>query len=103
MLAGYIKPLVVRIIHPSRKYSALDLLDKNLPVIGYDTKYLVVADSRFLRCVRVPWEDIMLVESERIIQSFASNRTIDNSKTVVNKKRYESLFHTKKKSESRKP
>ena len=101
MLAGYIKPLVVRIIHPSRKYSALDLLDKNLPVIGYDTQYLV-ADSRFLRCVRVPWEDIVLVESERIMQSFASNRTIDNSKTVVNKKRYESLFHTKRKSQSRK-
>jgi hypothetical protein len=95
MLAGYIKPLVVRIIHSRFRYRFWNLMDKDLPVICYDMKGLVVGDAEFIRCHRVSWKDIKLVESEKVVQSQIINRTINNSKTIEKSKGYTPMFGLK--------
>jgi hypothetical protein len=102
MLAGYIKPLVVRIVNSRIRYRLWDLMDKNLPVICYDMKRLVVGDAEFIRCHRIPWKDIKLVESEKVIQSQIINRIIDNSTTVEKHKKYTPMFGPKSKSNQQK-
>jgi hypothetical protein len=100
MLAGYIKPLVIRIIRSKIRYRFWNLMDKDLPVICYDTKRLIVGDAEFIRCYRIPWKDIKLVESEKIIQII--NKTIDNSKTIEKHKKYTPMFGLKSKSNQQK-
>jgi hypothetical protein len=95
MLPGYIKPLVIRIIRSRFRYLFWDLMDKDLPVILYDSKGLVVGDSEFVRCYRVPWKDIKLVESEKVVQMKVINNKIDNSKTVEKNKGYVPMFGSK--------
>jgi hypothetical protein len=95
MLAGYIKPLVVRISRSRLWYRLWDLMGKDLPVICYDMKGLVVGDARFVTCRRVPWKDIELVESEKVMQSQTIIKTIDNSRTVEKQKRYTPMFGSK--------
>lgn len=97
MLAGYIKPLVVRISHSRFRYRAWKLMEKDLPVVCYDTKGLIVGDAQFIMCYRVPWKDIRLVESERVVQSNTINKTIDNAMTVEKHKRYAPMFGPKSK------
>jgi hypothetical protein len=92
MLAGYIKPLVVRIVRSRIRYRLFNLIEKDLPVICYDTRGLVVGDSEFISCHRIPWKDIKLVESEKVIQSQVINKTIDNSKTIEKYRRYTPMF-----------
>jgi hypothetical protein len=102
MLAGYIKPLVIRIINSRIRYRFWDLMEKDLPVICYDTKGLIVGDAEFIRCHRISWKDIKLVESEKIVQSQVINKTIDNSKTIEKHKRYVSMFGSKSKTNQQK-
>jgi uncharacterized Fe-S cluster-containing protein len=97
MLAGYIKPLVVCISRPRFRYRVWGLMDKDLPVICYDMKGLVVGDAQFLFCHRVPWRDIRLVESEKVVQSQTINKTVDNSRTVEKHKKYAPMFGPKSK------
>jgi hypothetical protein len=97
MLAGYIKPLVVRISHSRPRYRFRDLMDKDLPVICYDMKKIIVGDSQFIKCHKIPWKDIKLVESERVVQSQTVNKTIDNSRTAGKHKRYIPMFGPKSK------
>jgi hypothetical protein len=92
MLAGYIKPLVIRIARFRLRYRFHDLMDKDLPVICYDRKGLIVGDARFIGCHKIPWKDIRLVESEKIVQPVAVNKTIDNSRTIEKHKKYKSLI-----------
>jgi hypothetical protein len=68
-----------------------------LPVICYDRKGLVVGDAEFVRCHKIPWKDIKLVESEKVIQSQIINRTIDNLRKVENHKKYTPMFGPKSK------
>jgi hypothetical protein len=77
-------------------------MEKDLPVICYDIKGLVVGDAEFIRCHRVPWKDIKLVESEKVVQSRVINKTIDNSKTVEKHKRYTPMFGIKSKANQQK-
>jgi hypothetical protein len=100
MLEGYIKPLVVRIFRSRIRYRFWDLLEKDLPVICYDMKSLIVGDFRFVKCYRILWKDVNLVESERIVQII--NKTINNSKTIEKHKRYTPMFGPKSKSNQQK-
>jgi hypothetical protein len=97
MLAGYIKPLVIRIVRSRIRYRFWDLMEKDLPVICYDMKSLIIGDAEFVRCYRILWKDIKLVESEKVVQSQIINKTIDNSKTIEKHKRYTSMFRPKSK------
>jgi hypothetical protein len=91
MLVGYIKPLVVRVVRSRIQYRFWDLMRKDLPVICYDMKGLIVGDAEFVRCHKVLWKDINLVESERVIQPQTINKTTNNSKVIEKHKKYESL------------
>jgi hypothetical protein len=102
MPVGYIKPLVIQIVRSRLRYRFWDLMDKDLPVICYDTKSLVVGDVEFIRCYRIPWKDIKLVESERVVQSRIINKTIDNSKTIEKHKRYTPMFGSRSKANQQK-
>jgi hypothetical protein len=95
MLAGYIKPLVIRIVNSRIRYRLWDLMEKDLPVICYDMRGLVVGDAEFVRCHRIPWRDVKLMESEKIIQLQIINKVIDNSKTIEKHKRYTPMFGPK--------
>jgi hypothetical protein len=97
MLAGYIKPFVIRIIRSRIRYRFWNLMGKDLPVICYDMKGLVIADAEFIRCHRILWKDIKLVESEKVVQSQIINRVIDNSKTIEKHKKYTPMFGKNKK------
>jgi hypothetical protein len=97
MLAGYIKPLVIRIVKSRTRYRLWDLMEKDLPVICYDMKGLVVGDAEFVSCHRIPWRDVKLVESEKVIQAQVINKVIDNSKTIEKRKRYTPMFGSKSK------
>jgi hypothetical protein len=97
MLAGYIKPLVIRIVNSRIRYRLWDLMEKDLPVICYDMRGLVVGDVEFVRCHRIPWRDVKLMESEKIIQLQIINKVTDNSKTVEKHKRYTPMFGPKSK------
>jgi hypothetical protein len=82
MLAGYIKPFVIRIVHSRIRYRFWDLMEKDLPVICYDMKSLIVGDAEFIRCYRILWKDVKLVESERvtqvsIVQSVSHSKVVD--------------------------
>jgi hypothetical protein len=77
-------------------------MEKDLPVICYDVKGLVVGDGEFVRCHRIQWKDIKLVESERVVQPQIINRTIDNSKTIEKHKRYIPIFGLRSKSSRQK-
>jgi hypothetical protein len=70
-------------------------MKKDLPVICYDMKGLVVGDAEFIRCYRVPWSDIKLVESEKIVQSQIINRMADSSKTTEKRSPYIPMFGPK--------
>jgi hypothetical protein len=70
-------------------------MDKDLPVICYDTKRVIAGDSQFIKCHQIPWKDIQLVESERVIQPRGA--TINNSKPAGKRKRYTSVFGEKSK------
>jgi hypothetical protein len=72
-------------------------MEKDLPVICYDRQGLVIGDAEFVRCHRIPWKDIKLVESEKVVQSQIINKTIDNSKTTEKHKRYTPMFGPKSK------
>lgn len=102
MLAGYIKPLVIRLVRSRIRYRFFDLIEKDLPVICYDMKALVVGDAEFIRCHRVPWRDIKLIESEKVVQSQIINKTVDNSKTIEKHKRYTPMFGPKSRSDQQK-
>jgi hypothetical protein len=102
MLAGYIKPLVIRIVRSRIRHRFWNLMGKDLPVICYDMKGLVVGDAEFIRCHRIPWKDIKLVESEKVVQSQIINKTIDNSKTIEKRKGYVPMFGPKSKSSQQK-
>jgi hypothetical protein len=95
MLAGYIKPLVVRLSRSRLRYRFHDLMNKDLPVICYDMKRVVVGDSLFVKCHKIPWKDIVLVESERVIQSQIVNKTINNQKSSGKRDRYTPMFGPK--------
>jgi hypothetical protein len=70
MLYGQIKPRVIKIVKKRWRYLLWDIpINKPLRVIGCDIKYLLVADERVVRVYRVPWKDIQLVDSERVIQA----------------------------------
>jgi hypothetical protein len=97
MLAGYIKPLVVRLSRSRLRYRFHDLMNKDLPVICYDTKRVVVGDSLFVKCYKIPWKDIILVESERVIQQQTVNKPVESSRTAGNRKRYTPMFKPKPK------
>jgi hypothetical protein len=102
MLAGYIKPLVIRIVNSRIRYRLWDLMEKDLPVICYDMKGLVVGDAEFIRCHRIPWQDVKLMESEKVIQLQVINKTVNNSKTVEKHKRYAPMFGPKSRSNQQK-
>jgi hypothetical protein len=72
-------------------------MDKDLPVLCYDMKGLVVGDSQFIGCYWVPWKDIRLVESEKIVQALTVNKITDNSKKLDRHKRYTPMFGPKSK------
>jgi hypothetical protein len=65
-------------------------------------KALVVGDAEFIRCHRVPWRDIKLIESEKVVQSQIINKTVDNSKTIEKHKRYTPMFGPKSRSDQQK-
>jgi hypothetical protein len=98
MLAGYIKPLVVRLSRSRFWYRFRGLMDKDLPVICYDMRRVVVGDPRFVNCYEIPWKDIMLVESERVIQSQTVIKTADSRGTAGNRRQYTPMFGPKSKS-----
>jgi hypothetical protein len=77
-------------------------MEKDLPVICYDMKWLVVGDAEFIRCHRVLWKDVKLVESEKVVQSIIINKTIDNSKTIKKDKSYTPMFGPKSKTNQQK-
>jgi hypothetical protein len=91
MLAGYIKPLVVRIAHSRIRYRFWDLVEKDLPVICYDIKGLVVGDAEFIRCHRVPWKDVKLVESERVTQVSIA-QSVNHSKVMDRRREKKPFF-----------
>ena len=69
MLYGQIKPRLVKITRSRFRYKWWGLLlNKPLVVIGWDMKYLLVADERVVGVYRVLWKDVHLVESEQIFQ-----------------------------------
>jgi hypothetical protein len=77
-------------------------MGKDLPVICYDMKGLVVGDAEFLRCHSIPWKDVKLVESEKVVQAHIVNKTVDNSRTIEKHKRYTPMFGPKSKSNKQK-
>jgi hypothetical protein len=77
-------------------------MEKDLPVICYDMKRLVVGDADFIRCHQIPWKDVKLVESEKVVPLRIINGTIDNSKTVRGDRKYTSIFERKSKSNQQK-
>jgi hypothetical protein len=77
-------------------------MDKDLPVVCYDMKRLVVGDAEFIRCHRIPWRDVKLVESEKVVPLQIINRTIDNSKTIREGRKYTPMFGRKSKSNQQK-
>jgi hypothetical protein len=91
MLSGYIKPLVIRIINSRIRYRFWDLMEKDLPVICYDMKRLVVGDSEFIRCHRVLWKDVKLVESERVTQVLIA-QSVNHSKVVERRREKKPFF-----------
>jgi hypothetical protein len=91
MLAGYIKPLVIRIINSRIRYRFWDLMEKDLPVICYDMKGLVVGDAEFVRCHRIPWRDVKLVESDRVMQASIA-QSVNYSKVVDRRKEKKPFF-----------
>jgi hypothetical protein len=64
---------------------------KPLRVIGWDMKAVLVADERVVRVYRVPWKDVHLVESERVIQ-VPIVQSVDHSKFVDRRREKKSLF-----------
>jgi hypothetical protein len=64
---------------------------KPLRVIGFDMQYVLVADERVMRVYRVPWKDVQLVESERVLQ-VPIVQTVDNSKVVDRRRERKSFF-----------
>jgi hypothetical protein len=92
MLYGQIKPVVVKIIKSRFRYRWRGLpLMKPLRVIGWDMKYLLVADERVVRVYRVSWKDVHLVESERVLQ-VPIVQTVDHSKVIDRRKEKKSFF-----------
>jgi uncharacterized protein YcfJ len=86
MLYGQLKPTVIKIFRKRWRYRLRGLpLNKPLRVIGYDIKYMLVADDRVVRVYRVPWKDIQLVESERVVQ-VPIVQQMDNYKVVDRRK-----------------
>ena len=69
MLSGEIKPIKVKIFRARLRYWLHDL-PRMVPlrVIGWDMKYLLVADEMVLRAYKVLWKDIELVDSEKVVQ-----------------------------------
>jgi hypothetical protein len=59
-------------------------------------KALLVADERVLRVYRVLWEDVQLVESERVMQ-VPIVKSVDNSKVVDRRKENKPFFKAGKK------
>jgi hypothetical protein len=54
-------------------------------------KSLLVADERVVKVFRVPWKDIHLVESERVIQ-VPVVQTVDQSKVVDRRREKKPFF-----------
>jgi hypothetical protein len=77
-------------------------MNKDLPVICYDMKGLIVGDAEFIRCHRIFWKDINLIESEKVVQLQIINKAIDNSRTIEKHKGYTSMFKPKPKSNQQK-
>jgi len=70
-----------------------------LRVMGWDMKHVLVADERVVRVHRVLWEDVHLVESERVLQ-VPIIQNLDQSKVVDRCKEKKPFFkaqnwHTK--------
>ena len=85
---GYIKPTVIKIVKPRLRYRGLPV-NKPLIVIGCDMKYLLVADERVVNVHRVLWNDVQLVESERVVQVPIINT---NTSKVVNRNKEKKPF-----------
>jgi tRNA G10 N-methylase Trm11 len=69
---------------------------KPLRVIGWDMKAVLVADERVVRVYRVPWKDVHLVESERVMQ-VPIVQSVDHSKFVDRRKEKKPFFRAGKK------
>jgi hypothetical protein len=99
MLYGQIKPTVVKLFKTRLRYRLLGVpFMKPLRVIGWDMRHLLVADERVIRAYRVLWEDVQLVESERIMQ-VSLIQTIDQSKVVDRRREKKSFFKSAGRSE----
>jgi hypothetical protein len=64
---------------------------KPLRVIGWDMKALLVADEHVVQVYRVLWNDIQLVESERVLQ-VPIMQSVDNSKAVDRRREKKPFF-----------
>ena len=92
MLYGGIKPTLIRIHKIRKKYRGL--LEKHLRVLSWTMKHVLVADERVVRVLRIPWKDVVLVESEKIVQ-VASTVVQNNAKTVDRRSKRKSIFDDK--------
>ena len=96
MLHGQIKPVVIKIIRKRLRYRFRKTpVMKPVMVIGFDMRYLLVADDK-ARIHKVLWSDIELVTSEQIMQ-VPIIKTVDQTKTVYKTRQKRSLFESSKK------
>ena len=92
MLYGQLKPTVVKLFRSRSKYHRWGLpLLKPLRVIAYDMKYLLVADEHVVGVYPVLWEDVQLVESEKVLQ-VPVIQTFDNSKIIDRRREKKPFF-----------
>ena len=82
MVYGQIKPTLIQVVRYRFRYRLWKLpKDKPLIVIAFDMKKLLVANERVTRVYSVFWEDVQLVESEKIIP-ITVVQNIDNTKNI---------------------
>jgi hypothetical protein len=92
MLSGQIKPTVIKIFRNRWRYRRRGLpLMKPLRVVGWDMKSVLVADERVVRVYRVPWKDVQLAESERVMQVPVA-RFEDHSRNVDRRRERKPVF-----------
>lgn len=91
MLAGHIKPTLIKIVRGKIKYFRKLPLNVPLVVLGADMKNVLVTNQEILRVFRVSWKDIELVESERIVQT-STFQMMNSSRVVDRRKSKTSIF-----------
>lgn len=92
MLYGQIKPVLVKLKKLKLRYRIKGLdTEAHLRVVAYDMKKVLVANQDVTSVIAVDWEDIILVESEKVMQLPVIN-VQNTGKTVSRARDKKSIF-----------